>query len=118
MQNNQLPTQGHIELEDKAKMPNWVPYLDRAPFLERYVVRCGSNNGYQKDMCSKDIELHAQIMRTTLGSIINMIWGGPTWPLNEHKTSHFDDEEDNHMSSRLYEESVHVFDLDLLTITY
>ena len=36
------------------------------------LVWCGSKNGYQKDMCSDDIELHPQKMIAILGSRINM----------------------------------------------
>ena len=38
-----------------------------------YMVRCGSKNGHQKDICLKQIGLCAQNMVTVLGSIDNMI---------------------------------------------
>ena len=44
-------------------------------------------------------------------------WGGgePKWPLNEHENIYFDNERDNHMSSRNYEDSGYGLNLDLLT---
>ena len=39
------------------------------------MVRCGSKNGHQKDMCLKEIGLRAQNMLTILGSIVNIIGG-------------------------------------------
>ena len=45
------------------------------PILEWHVVKCGSKNGHQRDMCLKEIQaLHAQNMLTILSSIINMIF--------------------------------------------
>jgi hypothetical protein len=35
--------------------------------------RCGSKNLHPKDMCFKEIRLHAQNMLTIMGSIVNMI---------------------------------------------
>ena len=43
--------------------------------FEWCVVRCGSKNGHQKDMCSKEIGLHAQNLLTIQGSIFNMVEG-------------------------------------------
>jgi hypothetical protein len=37
------------------------------------MVRCGSKNGYKKDMCLKRIGLHAQNILTILGLIGNII---------------------------------------------
>ena len=45
------------------------------PIFEWYVVRCGSKNGQQIYICSKQIGLCAQNMLTVLGSIVNMIAG-------------------------------------------
>ena len=39
------------------------------------MVSCGCKNGHQKDMCSKEIALHAQNKPTIIGSIVNMIGG-------------------------------------------
>jgi hypothetical protein len=38
---------------------------------EWYVLRCGSKNGHQEDICSKEVELHAQNILTTSSSIVN-----------------------------------------------
>ena len=40
------------------------------------MTRCGSKDGYQKDMCLIDFGLHAQYKVTIQGSIINIILGG------------------------------------------
>ena len=37
------------------------------------MVRCGSKNGDQKDMCLEEIGLCAQKLFTILGSIVNII---------------------------------------------
>ena len=39
----------------------------------RYVARCGSKNGYKKDMSLKEVGPHLQIMIIVLGSIVNII---------------------------------------------
>ena len=36
-------------------MPNSVTYLNWTPIFEWCVVRCGSNNGHQTNICSKVI---------------------------------------------------------------
>ena len=38
-------------------MPNSITYLDQTPIFEWYLVRCGSKNRYQKDMCIEEIGL-------------------------------------------------------------
>jgi hypothetical protein len=39
------------------------------------VVKCGSKNGHQKDMCLKETErVHAQNLMLNLGSSINIDW--------------------------------------------
>ena len=65
-------------LNHKADVPNLVTYLYQTPIFEWYVVRCGSKNRYQNDLCLKEIGLHAQNMVTILGSTVNIIggWGG------------------------------------------
>ena len=35
----------------KVDVPNSVTYLNRTPIFEWYVDKCGSKNGYQKNMC-------------------------------------------------------------------
>ena len=41
-------------------MPNSVTHLIWKPIFEWYVARCGSKNGYKKDMCLTEIGLRAQ----------------------------------------------------------
>ena len=43
----------------KVDMPNLVSYLNQHPIFESYGVGCGFDNGYQKDMCLKEIILRA-----------------------------------------------------------
>ena len=65
------------------------------PIYEWYVVRCGSKNGHQNDMCLKEIGLHAQNMLTILGSMgedVNTIGWRPILPLSEHENLHSDDD--------------------------
>ena len=57
----------------KVDEPNLITYLNWTPIFEWCVVRCGSKNGYQKDMCLKEIGLHAQNMIIILDSIVNVI---------------------------------------------
>ena len=45
------------------------------PLFEVCGVMCGSKNGHYKDMCTKEIELRAQIILTILVSIVNIIGG-------------------------------------------
>ena len=45
-------------------MPNSVISVNLTPIFEWYVVRCGSKNGYQEDMCLEEIGLRAQIIIT------------------------------------------------------
>ena len=47
-------------LRSKVDMPNSVTHLIWTPIFEWYVARCGSKNGYKKDMCLKEIALRAQ----------------------------------------------------------
>ena len=56
-------------------MLNLVPYLYHTPIFESYVVRCGSKNGYQKDVCVIEIGLRVKNLITILGSKANMIGG-------------------------------------------
>ena len=44
--------------------------------FDLYVVRCGSKNRHQKDMCSKENGLCAQNMLTILHFIVNIIGVG------------------------------------------
>ena len=69
------------QVDDKVGVSDSLHWT---PVCEWYLVWCGSKNGYQKDMCLIEIGLCAQIMITILSSIFK-IFGGPTWPFNEHK---------------------------------
>jgi hypothetical protein len=53
-----------------------VTYHDRTPTFEWYVIRCGSKNTQQKDLCVKGVGLHVQNMMIVGGSIVNIIGGG------------------------------------------
>jgi hypothetical protein len=52
-----------------------VTFLKQIPIFEWWVVRCRSKDGHQKDMCLKEIGLHAQYWLTILGSIVNIVEG-------------------------------------------
>ena len=54
----------------------WWLKLNWTPNLELYVVRCGSKDGYQNDICLKEIDACPKHDNT----------------INEHKNLHFDDE--------------------------
>ena len=53
---------------DKADMPNFNIAVIWIYGYIWYVVRCKFRNGNQKDMCLKEIGLHAQNMSTFLSS--------------------------------------------------
>jgi len=57
----------------KVGMPESNIEIIWIPIFEWHVVRCESKNSHQKNMCLKEIRLHAQNMLIILGSIINMI---------------------------------------------
>ena len=54
-------------------MSDSVIYLNQTPIFEWCVIRCGSKNKYQKDVCLKESELQAQNLITILGSIVNIM---------------------------------------------
>ena len=54
----------------KVDVPRSATSINRTHLFELFVVRCGSKNGHQKNMCLKDIGLHAPNMLTFLGSIV------------------------------------------------
>ena len=64
-------------LEAKVDVPNSVVYLNQTSIFEWYMVWCGFKNGYQNDMCLKEIGIHAQNMITILGSIVRHNWVDP-----------------------------------------
>ena len=49
--------------------PTWIH------IFEWYVIKCTFKDRHLKDMCSKEIKLHAQNKITILSSIVNIIWG-------------------------------------------
>ena len=51
----------------QVDMPNPVTKLNAHLYLSGMWFRCGFKNGYQKDTCSKEIELSAQNMKAMLG---------------------------------------------------
>ena len=59
----------------RVDVPNSNTTIIQTPILDWYVVKCGSKNRHQKDMCSKYIGSLAQNMLTILGSKVNMIVG-------------------------------------------
>ena len=52
-----------------------ITFFIRTHAFDRYVVRCDSKNGFQKDMSLKEIGLGAQNTITILESIVNIIVG-------------------------------------------
>jgi hypothetical protein len=55
-----------------------VTFLYQTPDkFEWYVVRFDYKNGYQIDICLKEIGVRAENMITTLGSIVRHNWGAP-----------------------------------------
>jgi hypothetical protein len=57
-------------------VPNSATYLTQTPILKWFVVWCGSQNMYQKNMLLKETRLYAQNMMTIMGSMGSMIGGG------------------------------------------
>ena len=66
-------------------------------------------------MSLEEIELHAQNFIIILNSQLNC---GDIYDHVMSTRFHFDNEEDIHMNSKIYEESNYGLNLDLLTITY
>ena len=56
-------------------MPNLVTYHNQTSKSEWCVVRCGSKNEHKKDMCLKEVGLHAQNVITILDSVDNIVGG-------------------------------------------
>jgi hypothetical protein len=59
----------------KVDVPNSNIAMISTPIFEWCVVRCGSKNGNQKEMCLEEIGQRAQNMLSFLGFIFNIIWG-------------------------------------------
>lgn len=51
-----------------------VTYLNRTSISESRVDRFGSKDGYQEDMCLKEIGLSSRNLFIILGSVVNIIW--------------------------------------------
>jgi hypothetical protein len=64
-------------MRNKLVMLDSNVYLNQTPIFEWFVVWCDSKNGYQKDMCLNMIGPHNPNVIIVLGSIINIIRGGP-----------------------------------------
>ena len=60
--------------QGKVDNPYLVTFLIMTPIFGWYVFWYGSKNGYQKDMCMKEIGLSVQNM-ITLGQMVNIIGG-------------------------------------------
>ena len=56
-------------------MPDSVCDLKQTLIFKRCMVECESKNGHLKDMCWKEIELHAQNLLAILDIIVNIIDG-------------------------------------------
>ena len=65
----------YAKLNFLSKYAKSITNLMGRMYFEWYVVGCGSKNGYQKDVCLKEIGLRAQNMITILGSIVDVIGG-------------------------------------------
>lgn len=63
----------NIQSTVNVHVANLIPYLDRTPAFEWYVVRHVSKNGCHKDMCLREIALCAQNMVSVLISIVDII---------------------------------------------
>ena len=59
----------------KIRGRNSILRLELTVVFEHCVVRCGSKNGYQKDVSLKDVGLAAQNLLTILSSIVKIDWG-------------------------------------------
>ena len=64
-----------VKFLTKLSGPTPVTYLERTPIFEWCMVRCGSNNRHQKDMCLKEFGMHVQNLLTILDLIVNIIGG-------------------------------------------
>ena len=64
------------------------------------MVECGSKNGHQKDMCSKEIGLCVQISKIFMNTIVNIFKGLRYNYLLTQRIFTFDNEEDNYISSK------------------
>ena len=77
----------------KVSMPNSVTPLTRTTYV--WVV-CGKV--WMQERTPK-----RHLLKIYWMTCVNMIKGGPIWPLNEHEHLHFANEQDIHMSSQSIE---------------
>ena len=68
---------------------------------ERYVIKCGSKNHHQKDMCLNGIGLCARNIACHSWFNSQHDQGIPIWPPNKQEYLHFDNDLDTHKSSKL-----------------
>ena len=70
-------------------------------------------------MCLKKMGLHPRNMIIVIGwtANTNFIWGGLYDHLVNTRNITFDNEEDSHWSSNIYEESGYNLDVDLATVS-
>lgn len=93
----------------EVKGPNLVRHLYRRPLFEWFVVRCGSRNGHQKGMYSRDVGPPAQNCILFWVPYSRSIEGF-MWSFKKKDNVHFDNkdiwgEKLLHMRSRNYEEN-------------
>ena len=96
-----------------------VTFLNKTPKSEWCMVRCGFQNGSQKDMHLREIKLYAQNSITILNPPIDTIKSKESiWTFNEHENVPFKNEEDDYIytSSEDYEKSTYGLNFDLQTI--
>ena len=85
------------------------------------MVKCSSKNGYEEDMCFKEIGLQSQNMIMILYMLDNNMIGRDLYDqfFCGHKNLHFDNKLHIHnMSSKNHDKSGHDLDLDLATSSY
>ena len=59
----------------KIDNPFMVTFFYKTHVFEWYVVWCTSRNIYPKNLCFKEIGLHAQNMTIIIDSTIHITWG-------------------------------------------
>ena len=93
MKFKELPTRSTAclqinQIQYMVDVPHLVTYPNWTPIFHWCVVRCGSKNGHQKDMCTKDIGLCAQNLFTIQGLNNKFNWGRSAWSI--HRSGTFD----------------------------
>ena len=61
------------QLYTKVCRPHSATFLSEYPIFQWCVVRCGSKDSHQKEICLTEIGLRAQNVLAILGSIVNII---------------------------------------------